>query len=259
MKHRQSNQRQHDTTPSFTHDRDSLRDSTDILSLHRQVNAHDEDDEIAHPDSRTSPPTRRPNHAAAASATHAPSSPPPSFHSRASSTGPRNRHVNDPALADAFDADDSDSDDEPDDRQRLVRHNSEPASPGGSSTLNTPPEPARANASATNANAPAAAASGMRVFGSGIQNDGIFSNLTAKPERGGSEKEEQPPVCSFVTCTRPPPPFLSLPDSPHRPFVICRTACVVHRVSYSNMFDFCRRPTNKPLPMLHLPTGKRPS
>ncbi|KKY34778.1 putative metal homeostatis protein bsd2 [Diaporthe ampelina] len=84
-----------------------------------------------------------------------PNSPPPSFHSRASSAAPRNRTVQDPTLADAFDADESDSDDEPDDRQRL--------------------------------------------------NEGVFSNLTAKPERGGTEKEEQPPTYEQAAADSAPP------------------------------------------------------
>lgn len=139
-----------------------------------------------------------PSPIAAARATHSslPNSPPPSFHSRASSIAPRNRTVQDPTLADAFDADESDSDDEPDDRQRLVRQNTDPVqpagssapySPVGSSASSLPPQPPRHQPSAT-------ATSSNRIFGSGIQNEGVFSNLTAKPERGGTEKEEQPPV-----------------------------------------------------------------
>lgn len=110
----------------------------------------------------------------------------------------RNRRVNDPTLADAFDADDSEDDDEPDDRQRLVRQNTDPvnhaaasdqaASTGGSGASTPPSQPAGAVGNV------AAANSSNRIFGSGIQNDGIFSNLTAKPERSGTEKEEQPPV-----------------------------------------------------------------
>ncbi|KAJ2969180.1 hypothetical protein NUW58_g10047 [Xylaria curta] len=57
-----------------------------------------------------------------------PNSPPPSFHSRASSAERRRQNV-DSDLADAFDTDGDDSDDEPDDRQRLVRGNSFPISP----------------------------------------------------------------------------------------------------------------------------------
>lgn len=115
--------------------------------------------------------------------------------------------MNDPDLADAFDADDSDSDDEPDDRQRLVRQNSEPVQAAGSDSSSsqqtpssgayTPPEPTRSNVSAA-----AATSSNRVVFGSGIQNDGIFSNLTAKPERSGTEKEEQPPVRLFYCLFR---------------------------------------------------------
>lgn len=87
-----------------------------------------------------------------------------------------------------------------------MRQNSDPTQPTGSgssssqptpsSGSNTPPESTRSNVAAANAAAAAAAVGSNRVvFGSGIQSDGVFSNLTAKPERGGSEKEEQPPVC----------------------------------------------------------------
>ena len=58
-----------------------------------------------------------------------PNSPPPSFHSRHASPERRN-HV-DPDLADAFGGDDDESDDEADDRQRLVQGPSAPAEPAG--------------------------------------------------------------------------------------------------------------------------------
>lgn len=161
-----------------------------------QVNAHDEyDEQVASPIERSRHRLSQP----------VPSSPPPSFRSRASSTAPRNRRVEDPALADAFDVDDSDSDDEPDDRQRLVRQNSDlmPPSNSDSSIPENTPLTGSSGAS-TPASRPAAVqstrtitsatTSSNRIFGSGIQNDGIFSNLTAKPERAGTEKEEQPPV-----------------------------------------------------------------
>ncbi|KAG8158129.1 hypothetical protein KVR01_011890 [Diaporthe batatas] len=146
-----------------------------------------------------------------------PNSPPPSFHSRASSVAPRNRSVQDPTLADAFDADDSDSDDEPDDRQRLVRQNTDPVqsssssgaapySPAGSASTPQPPQPPRHQQSPSSAAAAAAAAtSSNRVFGSGIQNEGVFSNLTAKPERGGTEKEEMPPTYEQAAADSAPP------------------------------------------------------
>lgn len=166
-----------------------------------QVNAHDEDDD--HVASSIERSRIRLTQSDA-------DSPPPSFHSRASSTAPRNRRVEDPALADAFDADNSDSDDEPDDRQRLVRQNSDLAPPSisGSSTQQNTPLTGSSGAS-TPASRPAAVqatrtittatTSSNRFFGSGIQNDGIFSNLSAKPERSNSEKEEQPPVRCLAT------------------------------------------------------------
>lgn len=153
-----------------------------------QVNAQDDDDTVTTPTADRPGPYPVPN------------SPPPSFHSRTSSSTLRNRQVQDPTLADAFDADDSDSDDEPDDRQRLVRQNSDPLqaasssqhliSPTDGSGANTPGSPElQATATASRSN---------RIVGSGIQSDGVFTNLTAKPERGGTEKEEQPPVrCSL--------------------------------------------------------------
>lgn len=153
-----------------------------------QVNAQDDED----------------HHVPSAQSPLTPQSPPPSFHSRASSIAPRNRQVSDLTLADAFDADESDLDDEPDDRQRLVRQNSDPITPGGSQgtlssatsgSSSTSPHAAASNPSAAAAAAAAAANSNNRLFGSGIQRDGVFSNLTAKPERAGTEKEEQPPVC----------------------------------------------------------------
>lgn len=162
---------------------------------YERVNAQDEED--------------APSPIAAARTTHSslPTSPPPSFHSRASSVAPRNRTVQDPTLADAFDADESDSDDEPDDRQRLVRQNTDPVqpagssapySPVGSSASSPPPQPPRHQPSAT-------ATSSNRIFGSGIQNEGVFSNLTAKPERGGTEKEEQPPTYEQAAADSAPP------------------------------------------------------
>lgn len=102
----------------------------------------------------------------------------------------------DSTLADAFDTDGDDSDDEPDDRQRLVRGNSFPLSThsaqAGSDTRNGNTRPTAPERQVTQFPAPA----GSRVYGGGIQSDGVFSNLAAKPEVGGAvEKEEMPPVC----------------------------------------------------------------
>jgi len=133
-----------------------------------------------------------------------PTSPPPSFRSRASS--PTSRHTTestvDQNLADTFDADGSDSDEENDgdDRQRLMR-----GTPASSSTEQIDTEPA--TAPTTEAERPAverrptafyvAAAPTRptgRVYGGGSGSDGVFANLSAKPETG-EKTEEHPPVC----------------------------------------------------------------
>ncbi len=135
-----------------------------------------------------------------------PNSPPPSFHSRQSSAERRRQNNVDPTLADAFDADGDDSDDdEPDDRQRLVRGNSFPVSrsstfssgnrsPAESNTRpSVPPTRQPSQWSATGTSATPQPSS--RVYGGGIQSDGVFSNMTARPERGEKVVEEMPPVC----------------------------------------------------------------
>jgi hypothetical protein len=107
-------------------------------------------------------------------------------------------------LADAFDADGDDSDDEADDTQRLVTGNRTPsfneavAQPGAPVT--------QPGAQSTQGLRPLGGApTSSRVYGGGIQSDGVFSNLSAKPERGDEEKEELPPVCpsSVAFCRQP--------------------------------------------------------
>ncbi|PFH58609.1 hypothetical protein XA68_13450 [Ophiocordyceps unilateralis] len=122
-----------------------------------------------------------------------PSSPPPSFHSRDSS--PTRRGSVDPALADAFDAEDgSDDDDEADDRQRLVRQNATqlPAE-------SPPHSPAAREVEA------ASSGSRPRYVGGGVGTDGVFANLSARPERTDSEKEEQPPTYEQAAADAAPP------------------------------------------------------
>ena len=138
-----------------------------------------------------------------------PSSPPPSFRSVASS--PTSRHFPhdsdervDQNLADTFDADGSDSDEENDgdDRQRLMR-----GTPASSSTdqIVTPtttgsPSPPTIERRATYLPvfAPQPAGQTGRVFGGGSGSDGVFSNLSAKPE-AGEKMEEHPPVSYTIT------------------------------------------------------------
>lgn len=138
-----------------------------------------------------------------------PNSPPPSFHSRASSIiSPDRNQAVDSTLADAFDSDGDDSEDESDDRQRLVRGNSFPVNNSAAHPTDfSSHDPARPVA--TRRPAPQAGghvgeqaggqvggqAGASRVYGGGIQSDGVFSNLAAKPEVTTAEKEEQPPVC----------------------------------------------------------------
>lgn len=157
------------------------------MLIEMQVSGHDIDEEPPALPQRSQP---------------IPNSPPPSFHSRASSVSSRghgrsNSRV-DQTLADAFGAND-DSDDEADDRQRLVR-SAAGTSPSSSGVLSRTPATqgtsSAPSAHGTGTTASAAAgrsATSGRVYGGGVQSDGVFSNLTAKPEVG--EKEEQPPVC----------------------------------------------------------------
>lgn len=141
----------------------------------QQVNAQDEDD---HNSSDEPKPLATPN------------SPPPSFRSRASSHA-RQQQV-DPDLADAFDSD-NDSDDEVDDRQRLVRQVATPSTSTAGTNSGSPiiqhtvPPPAPAIVSA---------ASRGRAVGGGVGTDGVFANMSARPERPNesSEKDEHPPV-----------------------------------------------------------------
>ncbi|TEA21450.1 Metal homeostatis protein BSD2 [Colletotrichum sidae] len=159
-----------------------------MAGRYERVNAHDEDDFDA------------PNSAPPRNSQPIPNSPPPSFHSRASS---RDRRGVDPTLADAFDTDGDDSDDDADDRQRLVRADSTHTSRDVSrNPSDSRPQPER---NVTQLPAAAGPTAGGRIYGSGIQNEGVFSNLTAKPERGGEVKEEQPPTYEQAAADAAPP------------------------------------------------------
>lgn len=166
---------------------------------YERVNAHDEDE------------PNTPTHAGQRPIEPIPNSPPPSFHSRTSSISSRERQARvDSTLADAFDTEGDESDDEADDTQRLVRGNSFPAtSPDGQSAANSsssrPAVPERQTTQFPSSTAATAAAGSNRIFGSGIQSDGVFSNLTAKPERGANEKEEQPPTYEQAAADAAPP------------------------------------------------------
>lgn len=148
------------------------------------------------------------------SSTPVPNSPPPSFRSNDSS--PRNSHAahrRTPSrpqddLADAFDGSGSDTEDENDgdDRQRLMRGTPSATAASGSATpgethgqtdgaiqLMETPQVARPVGQAPIQG---------RVYGGG-SGDGVFANLSAKPERGEKLIEEFPPVSILHPANQP--------------------------------------------------------
>lgn len=195
---------------SYQSDRSNPKDSI-MAGGYERVNAQDEDD-----------------HNSALRSSRTPDSPPPSFRSRESSilsperNGTRHKEV-DTTLADAFDSAD-DSDDDADDTQRLVRATpstsqaSTSAAPSSSSSqvgMNSAGPNVATDLSGHGAQSghvaqnPAPASSGaattpFRVYGAGVQSDGVFSNLSAKPERG-EEKEELPPSYEQAAADAAPP------------------------------------------------------
>lgn len=194
-----------------------------------QVNAHDDDDPNSHPSNP--------------SANLAPSSPPPSFHSCSSSPSSRRllhdesrgrgrSNEADQALADAFDdGSDSEADDEPDDRQRLMRANPEPRAlvggdnggydegsegnnaaasssqvgQGGQQPSQQQQQPRQQQRQGRGLFRSTTILPSFLTSSSGTaraitsSNDGVFANLAAKPERGES-KEDLPPVRICVSC-----------------------------------------------------------
>lgn len=163
------------------------RHSTDILTPTQVANADDNDHLSSAP---------------------IPNSPPPSFRSNDSS--PRNSHAahrrtpSNPRddLADAFDGSGSDTEEENDgdDRQRLMRGTPSATAASGSVT------PSSAEAQTDGAiqlteTSQVARPVGQapiqgRVYGGG-SGDGVFANLSAKPERAEKLVEEFPPVSTL--------------------------------------------------------------
>ena len=127
-----------------------------------------------------------------------PNSPPPSFRSRASSPTSRHNEPVDQNLADTFDADGSDSDEENDgdDRQRLMRGTPSTSSAEGIQTPTTTTMEGERPAAPIERRAtylPVFAPTTGRVYGGGSASDGVFANLSAKPETG-EKTDEHPPV-----------------------------------------------------------------
>ncbi|KAI9728393.1 MAG: hypothetical protein M1828_003793 [Chrysothrix sp. TS-e1954] len=142
--------------------------------------------------------------------TSSPNSPPPSFRSRNSSISPSNRHNRnssperehlvssaDRTLAETFDTpsdDDSDDDNDTrhlDDRQRVMSGRPQPQSQSRSSSTPLTVVERRA-------------ASG-RVYGGGnATHDGVFANMSAKPQPG-EEADEKPPTYEQAAADATPP------------------------------------------------------
>lgn len=147
----------------------------------RQINAHDDENE-----SPIDPPSRD----------HIPSSPPPSFRSRASSPTSRRLLGQDPLaseaeqnLADTFDdGEASDTEDHGDDRQRLMRADTQLTSqPEQQLTLQS-----QRRVTELPSFTPSVAGTQSRAVNRPT-NDGVFANLAAKPEKGET-LDEKPPV-----------------------------------------------------------------
>jgi len=133
-----------------------------------------------------------------------PISPPPSFRSRASS--PTSRHV-DATLADTFDADgsDSDEDNDGDDRQRLMRGtpSTSAADTPSVTSVTADGRPTVGERTVTHMPVLTPAVPG-RVYGGGSGGDGVFANLSAKPE-AGEKLEEHPPTYEQAAADAAPP------------------------------------------------------
>ncbi|KAL9052328.1 MAG: hypothetical protein Q9162_005472 [Coniocarpon cinnabarinum] len=142
-------------------------------------------------------------------------SPPPSFRSRASSPRRPEAHRllsnEDRELADTFespsdDEDDGESQHQLDDRQRVMSGrpvdrstaNTEPATP-------TTPD-GRPAVERRVTQLPVFSASQRGTYGGGnAVHDGVFANLSAKPERGDPDVEEKPPTYEQAAADATPP------------------------------------------------------
>lgn len=164
-----------------------------------------------------------------------PSSPPPSFRSRASSPSSRRLLFSeDPiaseaerTLADTFD-DGSDSDEdgthEGDDRQRLMRTNTTrpeteqgPVHDGDRPNLSTEISQFPGAISLEDSNVPVRPpTAGAPLSSFSHSNDGVFANLNAKPERG-EKLEELPPVNTIFPFSVYPSKLLTNSSPTKRP------------------------------------------
>ena len=145
------------------------------------------------------------NHGGVQSSAGIPQSPPPSFRSqvssRRSSRDEAHHNTEERDLDNAFDApsDDEDADDDDDregrgDQQRLISSNATAPSTTEASSAQRPTEPERRD---TEIPTFTTAAPSGRVMGGGSRvNDGVWANLSAKPQ-AGEDLDEKPPVRTF--------------------------------------------------------------
>ncbi|TID14425.1 metal homeostatis protein Bsd2 [Venturia nashicola] len=145
-----------------------------------------------------------------------PNSPPPSFRSRASSPVFRHDPLSTDADRELHDTFDSPSDDEgsddgnegQDDRQRLMHGSAPPtvdvpstqvSAPAGQ-TINLPTQPSRIVRMVTQL----PIFNRGQTYNAGGQNDGVFANLSAKPQRG-DDVDEKPPTYEQAAADATPP------------------------------------------------------
>ncbi|KAL8832973.1 MAG: hypothetical protein Q9170_004609 [Blastenia crenularia] len=149
-----------------------------------------------------------------------PSSPPPSFRSRASSLASRHLLTSedpltseaDRTLADTFDdgsASDSESHDGGDDRQRLMRGNTLPPTDEQTTTVRDGARPIPVQRTVTEfpgvTPVVPGRTRGMPYTTFTSSNDGVFANLSAKPDRGEKQEEEKPPSYEAAAADATPP------------------------------------------------------
>ena len=145
-----------------------------------------------------------------------PTSPPPSFRSRASSRQRTETHSllsnEDRELADTFDSpSDDESDDTPhtlDDRQRVMSGRSAPTTEPTTPTIpDGRPAVERRVTQLPAFNTTPNSNMNARTYGGGnAVHDGVFANLSAKPTRGDTEQlEEKPPTYEQAAADATPP------------------------------------------------------
>jgi len=171
---------------------------SNLLTMIHQINAHDDENESPLTPTHNDP---------------IPSSPPPSFRSRASSPTSRRLLSQDPLaneadqnLADTFDDGEmSENEDHGDDRQRLMRADTtslHQAEQDNATSAGTAPRIERRVTELPIFTPPTARTHARSV--NRPTNDGVFANLAAKPERG-EQVDEKPPTYEQAAADATPP------------------------------------------------------